>query len=497
MSEAIKTAILICDDACDYGVDLNGWSCEDEVELEVVPDLCKHPEEIARLLIGKDVDRLVLGLCPQEYAMAEIQTQTRKSGLDPFGVEIIELQGISLDRAKIILAAAAARAMAYAGSRPENAKPHLSNRMSRRSLFKLSLMEYRAAPSIEESLCASDLGCQVCVETCPHDALEWSEGRIEYDKTKCQICGLCVTACPTGAVTNPTITPEQLEAEVKTTLDPSIDAPWPRGVFYTCRSAPASRESYHEGWFPIKVPCVGMVRPSWLLAPLVMGAGEVGITPCGEGCPNGQDRAIEETVSYCSEFLRLAGAPEGCLNLAQTLDGPPAEDGKRIDLETPFSHEATPRVLTALAQKYDTNSILLEHSSSPLGIIEINSDVCTGCGRCAKSCPTGALLYDEGEENISLTFDATKCVACAGCTPNCPEGERGAISLSKVTDLGHLGRGRDLIYREDTTRCVSCGGAIASSKMMARIEEMLGDDFAATSDILKRYCPDCRSRLGT
>ncbi|MFQ6040653.1 MAG: 4Fe-4S binding protein [Candidatus Poribacteria bacterium] len=491
ISKDAKTALLICGD-WRHGVRLTQWSIDEDVEAHVVPNLCKRPEEISELLTDKGIGRLVLGLCPGEYSMAEVQTQARKVGLDALGVEIVHLKGMRLEKAKILLAAAVARARAYAGSEPENAKPSLPTRMSRRELFKIPLLEYRAVPSIQESLCFVDLGCRTCVQLCPCGALERADGNLQHDKMKCESCSLCVTACPRDAIINPAITTEQLEAQVRALLDFTTGNIKPRGIIFTCQHAPEQEGSRHDSWMPVKLPCVGMALPSWFLAPLLMGASAVCALPCQKGCAIGQAQLIAGRVAYCQEFLRLIGAPKDLVRFSRSPGPMPPEEGKRVSLEYPFNYKTTANVLMRIAQEYDADQVVLEHHNSPLGIVEVRADVCSGCGMCARVCPTGALLYDTGKEGVFLTFDATTCVACGQCLLKCPEAEREAIRLYRKTDLTRISRGRKIIYQGKAPKCVACGSPIAPSKMIRRIEELLGNEYAATADILTRYCPACR-----
>ncbi|MFH1941809.1 MAG: 4Fe-4S dicluster domain-containing protein [bacterium] len=49
-----------------------------------------------------------------------------------------------------------------------------------------------------EDLCSR---CRICVSTCKHEARSYDteNDRIVVDKIKCQSCGCCVAACPSGA----------------------------------------------------------------------------------------------------------------------------------------------------------------------------------------------------------------------------------------------------------------------------------------------------------
>lgn len=53
------------------------------------------------------------------------------------------------------------------------------------------------AVEISKKLC---IGCGLCVNTCPVDALDLVEGYAVVDVEKCIDCGACVTVCPTKAI---------------------------------------------------------------------------------------------------------------------------------------------------------------------------------------------------------------------------------------------------------------------------------------------------------
>ncbi len=48
----------------------------------------------------------------------------------------------------------------------------------------------------------------------------------------------------------------------------------------------------------------------------------------------------------------------------------------------------------------------------------IETDLCTGCGRCRKICPTAAIRH----ENKRATLDKQACIGCAQCITMCPAG---------------------------------------------------------------------------
>ncbi len=50
---------------------------------------------------------------------------------------------------------------------------------------------------VDKELC---MGCGVCVESCPVDAIAIRDDVAEVDASKCAGCGACVGECPTEAI---------------------------------------------------------------------------------------------------------------------------------------------------------------------------------------------------------------------------------------------------------------------------------------------------------
>jgi electron transfer flavoprotein alpha subunit len=60
-----------------------------------------------------------------------------------------------------------------------------------------------------------------------------------------------------------------------------------------------------------------------------------------------------------------------------------------------------------------------------MALLEINREICTGCGSCLPVCPFGALSLDN--ENLAVVSEA--CTGCGACLPECPVE---ALSLPEV-----------------------------------------------------------------
>lgn len=527
--EGLRTLVLLCTalEGLGHGLDLEEirqWieGVVPAVEVRAVPKLCHWPREMAEAIATSEAMRLVLGLCSKDYSEIELQAHARKGGFDPFGIEVVNLGAYcaqvhsrpqATEKAKLLLQAAVARARAFPGSEPDSAKPVFSwNQMvSRRALFTLPPFHYEAVPSIRPEVCAVQEGCRVCAKTCPHEALVPSgDGRMVLDKTRCTGCGACVSVCPRTAIDLPGASLQQIEAQLAILLGTASLPIHPRAILFVCPRSAAALDrlarkgfSYPVNWFPVEVPCIGMVTPTWLLHCLNLGASAVGLLPCLRGdCRFGQQEVVEGGVGYCQELLSLLGGAPDAVRLLDTDDGRALaytlgslrEEGKKPQAERPgdgalFTPRATARAILGLAEKFAPSfDRSLGHPYSPVGMVEVENG-CTGCEACAHACPTGALATQRDEEGVALTFDSQLCIGCEACVPVCPER---VVKAEKVTDLRRLSQGKLILYRDREIRCEACGAPVAPSAMLKRIAGMLGSEDAITFSFITRYCVSCR-----
>jgi len=53
---------------------------------------------------------------------------------------------------------------------------------------------------VNQELCK---GCGICVDACPNGAISLSGGKAVIDQAKCTSCELCAEICPTSALQSP------------------------------------------------------------------------------------------------------------------------------------------------------------------------------------------------------------------------------------------------------------------------------------------------------
>ncbi len=455
------------------------------MNVTLIPRLCEEPRRIVQHLGEEEV--VVLGLSEGGFSLGEVQRTLRSVGLDPFGVPIVDLQeSETAERLQVALRGAVARAEAFTGSGPQHSKAVLPEQFSRRDVLRLPQPEYLPAPGIDPGLCAAGDGCRACVEVCPQTAYRWDGARIEYDKSTCEPCGLCVTTCPVGAITNPAATPGQVAAQIEAVV---AAAAGPLGIVYSCRAAEPVIEA---DWYRVELPCAAMVTPQWLLAPLLMGVSAVAARPCRDaGCPRMLDEVVLANLDYSTALLEELGLDTTRIGGVLLAELPPPLSP--VLLTDPLEAGRFPELLSALAASSTTGTVsMAAHDASPVAVVEINSETCTGCTTCAQTCPTDALGMAQADGRVEISFDAAACTACGQCVPRCPEREHGAIVLERRTDLAALQAGRSVLFVDRLLVCERCGAPIASAPMMERITALLGPEEEGVVSVIGKLCIDCR-----
>jgi ferredoxin/coenzyme F420-reducing hydrogenase delta subunit len=514
-------AVFLCTDLEGHGLDLatlRRWAPHalSASPVAVLPDLCRLEDSVTRTLRAAEASRLVLGICDRPSSLGRFHARLRRAGLDPSAVEAVNLGGlaarahprpVATEKAKLLLAGAAARVRAFRGSRPDQWKPVLPAAVTRRAMMTWSVFEYQPVPSVDGQRCRVADGCSLCVDACPHHALDAAGDGIRLERAACTGCGVCVTACPHDAVEMPGADPSQLSAQVREVLRAPASLE-PRGILFACAASMEALEglathhrSFPPHWLPVEVPCLGMVPAVWMLAPLGLGASAVAVLPCGDRCRSARQEVVGGRVAYCQEVLRRLGLDETRITLL-----PPAGEMLADALQRPLPSSgaggmtvpdhpilAAPAsgVLLGLAGGAAVGSVPpLAHPYSPWGLVEV-TDRCTVCGACAAACPTDALVVHRTEEESRLTFAPDRCVACGRCVPACPEPE--ALRMRQVTDLRRLGGGQVDLKRAPHRRCVRCGAPIAPEAMLQRITALLGGEDGPGARVIGRLCVDCRA----
>ncbi len=458
---------------------------------------------LADLVRSKGAKRLVLCLCSKKESLGKVQTECRKAGLDPFGVEVIDLEPfcragngelLPSARAILIIKGAVERVRAFTGSRPENLKSRFfayPQKLSRRELFSFTQLTYFPLPTVDRNLCKALSGCDYCVRSCPHDVLQIDEGNIRVEREKCPGCGICAAQCPWRAIEFPKWSPGEMETQISALLKRNNAEPRP--LLFVCHRATVKDG---RGWLPIRVPCQSFVTVPLILRPLSHGATTIGIYSCGERCITGRRGKVADLVDFCRKLLESSGESPDRVKVvgseAGVLEPPP----KFSNIENRssgsiclFGRDAIHGAIRDITRNYKLDNLELEHPSSPLGIVEINPQTCTVCGTCAGVCPTGSLSCRTGDGEMRLEFTASFCIGCSRCVSVCPERRKGAISVRKMIDLAAISQGPRILSRAGEVLCKKCGKSFATDSMIQRLKSVLGENFRS---VMGALCSNCR-----
>lgn len=312
--------------------------------------------------------------------------------------------------------------------------------------------------------------CTRCSTVCPTQAIRW-DGSIRVDREACIDCGLCASACPSGALESQAPTDLELAEKIREKVSQG------KSLVFTCSRLQASQ----GGTTPrgLEVGCLGRLDESILAWAVACGARELLLMhgSCEDCQLSGGRGAAEKAVAKTLTLLRSFGVsprisfvsdlPEksgpggnGATTnqvsrrdffavlsgrMRQTAGSALAEAiGGQGDERPPTRGELPVRVptrrrllLAALKRLGKPASPIPEGANLPWAEFEYGGS-CTGCQMCAHFCPTGALSKSEHEGSPALVFRRDLCTNCGLCKDLC---YRDAVVLSAVSDLTPIVQG--------------------------------------------------------
>jgi ferredoxin/coenzyme F420-reducing hydrogenase delta subunit len=503
--EAARGVVHLCEDleGLGRGLDLHAvqeWLRARHAEVEIRAGPCDEPERwAARTTSARP--RVVLGVCAATTDQGEFETRLRTHGVDPFAAELVDL-GTSCaretdgpratEKAKLLLGAALARVNAHAGTHPDSLKPVLPHAVpvSRRALLTLPPIRYQGVPRVTAQWCAGADSCKVCATTCPHAALRPTPGgAIEVLAARCTGCGACVSACPRSAMDLPGFSPRQVDAAIHALLDEPSVAVGRRHIVFVCdRSPGASNGSARDAarsrmsWLPVRVPCLGMVAPAWVLQCLRLGADTVGLQSCHrDDCRFGRRDVIDGRVEYERAVLELLGVDPGRVSVdpgdrvpagdpkwaRSPRSAPGAQGGDRHDDEggdtgvvaasgpsADCEHPPTGGQGTIVASPAPSGLVHGEEAPPPSPARPGARGTLFGAGAAAEALldlarlhhPRRDLTFVHPESPLGLVDLQDGCTCCGACARRCPTG---SLQLDRTRE--------EVALTFDPRCCIGCG----------------------------------------
>ncbi len=509
--------------------EISNWLMEKRpaVIVKISDNLCQKPTEISSFIESNNPTNVIVGAC-KKYRETFEEAAT-KSGLSFCCLRSVNIldhcvsvksENEAEEKTKILLAAAISKTKASEDVTSENLTSdtrRLDGRMSRRAFLTFPIRgKQRIIPSIDQSLCMARRGCHLCTEACPKRALYIERQKVQIAASRCEPCGVCVSACPTNAVVFPLYSQAQIDEEIRALVSTNAGVLEPRIILFACSNVMSILESATKSLpFPpnilvVEVPCIGVIKPLSMVRTLELGADAVALTSCQEKCGYGYNLSnvskdietsnrILAALGLNTERIRLINVSSG--NLQALLDQLNAlnEDLKRLGSNRMRNREPAQLsnagnslllLVKHLAKKSGvTNDLKVCNSNLPFWMIEIDAHNCSVCGLCANSCPTNALSLKQEEARVKLTFNYSLCVACDICVRCCPTK---AISYENVLDLAKICADSITLIQDKLEKCETCGSFFSSQKQIELIVNRAGLKSEEYFLLLSKYCPNCR-----
>ena len=333
----------------------------------------------------------------------------------------------------------------------------------------LAVPNFRAERCVRYRYAYSE--CNHCLEACPHEAIRLFDAGAEVLADACQICALCVAACPTDALTDKSVSADSL---LKIAGDK-------KRVAIACAPSAAKGDAI--------VPCLGALSPVLLatFAKCGITLQLKGTAHCAEcvHAATGPDmieshRAARDILCGVDAAQQWAPLEIAAAEAVSVMDGNGHDTARRGLFRRIIGHgsdvvsgkfEAAPAPLNAIRaaapflpdRKEMLNNLydapveepvrVARHPAIPAENWVVAQD-CTNCEACVRVCPTGAMQLLENDESWRLVLLPERCVACDACVEVCQPKVLRQRDADSVVVSKQKGR---LLRTVPRRRCATCG----------------------------------------
>lgn len=322
--------------------------------------------------------------------------------------------------------------------------------------------------------------CDICVNSCPVNAISINGRDVVVNESSCLLCGACASSCPTGVfdIGLEELITESIGGEViKVTCRESGD-----GVITTCINA---LNIHHY-----------MILASRY--------SKVVVDARCQGCPLSKGpglNVLEEVVTKLGgriEVIRGEGGQSPLvrrLTIKRVMVGGASLISPPLGLIASLASGGVVEVLDTRTPERADVTFRLEglEAASKLGVeIKLRHPVvddskCTFCGICAGVCPSGAIEFEEAG---ILRVKKSMCINCGHCVTLCPEN---AMTMIESEDS------EVIEYTRAMKVCPRCGfvypASLEDCPKCAVIMDIIRDIYKGESKDCKEYGERIREKL--
>ena len=335
-------------------------------------------------------------------------------------------------------------------------------------------------------------GCDLCVSSCVHGAVNQDSVGVTVDALQCEECGACVAACPTGAMQN-----ERFSDKAFVEYIESVEMPTGGTIVL------GDEESLHRLWwnqqgtiynnlFFLEFDNVGSLSLFHFLYLLSCGVRRIIIMEKDNAVAGGDffTKQIHFATTLTKELYDITDAIVSCpveefAAIGQVQSEPLFE--QKINFKG-FIHrrETLAEALAELTRKSGIEVTLQPKGYVPFASVFCNTDRCTQCMACLNDCQIGAMQADTSL--LQLNHVGALCVGCGLCVRVCPEN---ALSISSEFTLNDVFFSGVNLAQAEPMACKKCGKVFGTKKSFDRVMEILKQKESVDTSHFE-YCEDCR-----
>jgi len=338
-----------------------------------------------------------------------------------------------------------------------------------------------------------DMGCSLCFDNCPHNAIEKNKNGIVVDPHGCMECGNCISICPTGSIQYERF-PDQLFSNYFRNFELPGSSTVVLGEEKTLSAFWwQNRSKTFEQLFFLEYPKLSSLSCMHLLFLFAHGASRIIILQPGNSQATSLLNHQITTANAVIDSL-FAGEQRIVETSLQTLNeelfSPQVHPlkGYFSNLNLVDRRHYLISILDFLVQQSGKTITFEDNELIGFGTLSIDEKKCTQCLACLNDCKIGALSADE--QNMTLLHLGALCVGCSICVRICPEQ---ALSVTGQVTLAPPFFQQQPIASAEPMHCLECGKVFGTRKSYERVLEILSSkNIHSDIDGLYECCDECR-----